>query len=318
MNYCPQGGYLVGGNLPLPTEPVDHDVVGLSRLGCNRLRCSECHAVVTSDVPTTGPRVYACRCRQWAQYCAESALDDPEPDPQTPNVPWRCEGHPIAELPMELDGVQVTAENVGELITRSLHGWTPPAAHPESKVGAYWAARMYVRFEKTSFADVVVRAAVAGLDDPDPGAIARAQYFFHLVPLPVGAQRALELLQGDRTPFAGVRCDLEGVRNDDTLEEGLWRVAAPFVPEPGAARDLAHAEALTPGKGSSAVYGALARGDAQWVADHVQDIARANPDLVERLAFVIRIYFKRALAKPVLDELNAIVSLSNDSVTSRS
>ena len=77
MNYCPQGGYLVGGNLPLPTEPVDHDVVGLSRLGCNRLRCSECHAVVTSDFPTTGPRVYACRCRPWAQHCADSALDDP-------------------------------------------------------------------------------------------------------------------------------------------------------------------------------------------------------------------------------------------------
>lgn len=302
LSYCPLGGYLVRGDLP--NEPVDHDVEGLSRLGCNRLRCGQCHESVRS-VLTGGVRQYECRCSHWTQQCAESPLDDPEPDQRTPSVPWRCEGHPRAELPMMLDGVEVTAANLTELITRSLHGWTPPGAHPEAKLGAYWAARMYVRFEKTVHADVVVRAAVAGLDAPDPLARARAQHFFYLVPLPVGAERALELLQGERALFAGVPYRIEGIAGDDTLEDGLWHLAAPLVAEAGAARDLARSRALAPGRPSRGIYHALARGDAEWLAAHLEDVARANPDHVESLAFAIRVRFGRVRAAPLLERLSA-------------
>lgn len=338
MNDCPLGGYLVSGKMPLPSEPVDHDVEDLPRLGCNRLRCQACKAVVRSAaglslrdsnekldaaqlhdvsdlstspllIPVSGFRLYLCRCSRHVQKNAEDALADPDPDCTTPNVPWRCEGHPIAQLPGDLDGVMVTAENLAELITRSLHGWTPPAAHPASKLGASWATRMHVRFAKTPWADVAVSAAAAALEDPDPQARARALHFFYFLPLAVGVHRGLELLEGERRLFAGVPYEIPGVTGDKTLEEALWRLSAPLVSSPGRARDLARAEALAPGKGSAALFAALASGDPGWVEEHVEEIGRANPEQVKTLGDVIRLRM-RAAAKPLLAKLNALAESS--------
>jgi hypothetical protein len=96
-------------------------------------------------------------------------------------------------------------------------------------------------------------------------------------------QRALSLLEGDRRLFARVPDEITEFGRDYTLEDTLWRAVAPLVGMPGRAQNLARTEALAAGKGSRALYDALAAGDSDWVTAHVEDMARATPDKVEDL-----------------------------------
>ncbi len=334
MNVCDLGGYVVDASVALPTDPIDHDAGSLPVMGCTRIQCSQCGAAVRSvagrnlrseetdlrqlyevEDLATSPAVYAiattrlylCRCRSWFEVQGSHALDDPDLEPPyAPNLPWRCAGHPIAALPHEFDGVTVTIENLGELVTRSLHGWTPPAARPEDSARSWWVARMYMRLAKTPWQDVVPAAAAACLDDADPQARARALQFFATTPLPAGIQRALELFDTDRPLFAGVPDPITAVRGDTTLDDTVWRVIAPLVSTAGRARELARTEAIAPGKGRPALYAALASGDAEWVAEHAEEIARATPARVDDLITMCRYRFPRHVpSKPVCDRLAA-------------
>jgi len=63
-------------------------------------------------------------------------------------------------------------------------------------------------------------------------------------------------------------------------------------------------DALGLGKGSSAVYLALAGGDPDWVTEHVEDIARINSTTVDALADAIRLRFPEHIPrKPVIARL---------------
>lgn len=334
MNVCDLGGYVVDANVALPTDPIDHDAGNLPVMGCTRIQCSQCGAAVRNvagrnlrsegtdlrqlyalEDLTTSPAVYAaaitrlylCKCRSWFEVEGNHALDDPDLEPAyATHLPWRCSGHPIAALPHDFDGVTVTFENLGELITRALHGWTPPAARREDKARSWWAARMYMRLAKTPSQDVVPAAAATCLDDADPQARARALQFFATTPVPVGSQRALELFDTDRALFAGVPDPITTVRGDTTLDDTVWRVIASLVRTPGRARELARAEAIAPGKGRLALYAALASGDAEWVAEHAEEIARATPTRVDDLIAMCRHRFPRHVpSKPVTDRLAA-------------
>jgi hypothetical protein len=122
--------------------------------------------------------------------------------------------------------------------------------------------------------------------------------FFDLFRLPEGAQRAIELLSGDRAGFAGVPDKFTTIGTGDrTLEMTLWRVAAPLVARPGRGRELARADALADGKGSSALCFALAVGDPEWLAEHAEAVARATPGQVAILEQVIRRDLPRSVAK---------------------
>jgi len=335
MNLCDLGGHVVDASVALPTDPIDHDAGSLPVMGCTRIQCRACGAPVRSvagrnlrgqdddlrplyeleDLASSSAvyaiattRLYLCRCRSYAEVQGSHALDDPELEPPyAPNVPWRCAGHPLAELPHDFDGVTVTAENLGELVTRSLHGWTPPTARPEDHGSSWWVARMYMRLSQTPWQGAVPTAAAACLDAADPQARARALQFFATSRLEVGTQRALELFDTDRRLFADVPDPITPVRGDTTLEDTLWRVLAPLVSTPGRARELARADALAPGKGRAALYAALASGDATWVAEHAESIARATPARVDELIKMIKYRFPRHVAaKPVCDRLAAV------------
>jgi hypothetical protein len=108
-----------------------------------------------------GFRLYLCRCRTWVQMNLEDALDDPDTDslPFRMALPWRCDGHPLAELPHEFDGVLVTADNLPGLIADATRGSVPPGAYPFDRSRTGWVARMRVRLEGTPWVDVVDRAA---------------------------------------------------------------------------------------------------------------------------------------------------------------
>jgi hypothetical protein len=306
MNKCALGGHLVDGATALPTDPVDHDDEALPILGCQRLRCAQCGKDVGSTTEG-GDRLYKCACRQAPIPRGNGlALDEPDADrPQ--NLPWACAGHPLAELPHDFDGVTVTADGIEALVLRSLGGWLPPGARAEDRARAYWVGRLYVRLQGTPHAAKIPAVCAAAMDHADVATRSRALQFFLSFPLPVGGERALALLGGDRALYAGVRDAVTEVREDGTLEETLWRLAGPLVPTNTRARDLARADALTPGKGSSAVYWYLTSDDAAWVAEHAEEIARATPARVKDLIKLCKYRFPKSVPqKPVVERLQRL------------
>jgi hypothetical protein len=341
MNVCYLDGFLVNSQLTVAKDPADSHFFGLAMLGCNRIRCKQCKAWIrsaaglnlakpsekidvaalyeTTDLATSPLliasalfRLYLCRCHTWSEG-SHRALNDPDADEtfQSPGLPWKCDGHPLVELPHPFDGIVIEDGNLAELVRRSLHGWTPPDAYTEDRPRALWAIRMYVRLAQTKWQDVVARTAVSCLDDPEPAVRARALQFFFSLELPVGMQRALELLEGDRKLFAGVPDEVTQVEADKTLEDALWRVVYPLMKKPGRALELARADALAPGKGRHALFAALASNDAAWVAAHAEDMVRANPTLVANLIKIIRARFPPGVPKgPVLEKLRALQTTS--------
>lgn len=342
-NFCHDEGYLVSGEEQLFVDPVDYDVAGLPIRGCNQLRCPYCHAMVrnvlgrsfrggilqgkpadlyaleelsTSPllVENKGSRLYLCRCMTWVQSIGTAMLGDPDPDPfSKPSVSWKCDGHPIVELPRDIDGVEVTPQNVGDVAARSLRGILPPRTAKKDMQGGYWAARLHARLAKTPWQQPIVAAALACMDDLDFEARTRALHFFLCRNISAGVQRAVELLDGDRVLFADVPDLVMDAYKDQTLEHTLWLLAEPLVAQPGRARELAQAEALTPGKANYPLYFALAGGDPEWVAAHVDELVSANSGAVDLLATAIRVRFPDRIAKkPVLDRLQGSASALGD------
>jgi hypothetical protein len=168
---------------------------------------------------------------------------------------------------------------------------------------------MYTRLEGSPWADAVARAVAANLESSEPGVRARAIQFFLHVDIPLGAQRAAALLEGDRKLFAGVPDPVTTIKADKTLEESLWRVAAPLVKTPGRVRDMARAEALAPGKGKEAVYTALAQFDPEWLSEHAEEVLRATPALGKDLILIVTACFPvKVPKKPVIDRLRALLT----------
>lgn len=337
MNLCLHGGQIVDGRTPLATDPIDHDAVeGLPIHGCNRLRCPMCGALVRSvkgdvrasagdvdlralyDLPdllssplleaAEGTRLYLCRCLSESESKFPRTLDENDP-PHAP-LPWRCEGHPIAALPHVFDGTEVTPDNVAALAESNIRaGDCPPGAFRDDQHGSFWAVRFYTRLKGTPWQPEVVRAALAVLADANANHLARSRalQFFDVLGLPEGAQRAVELLAGDRAGFAGVADTFTRMGTGDrTLEMTLWSIAAPLVAQAGRARDLARADALAPGKGSMPLFYALAKGDPDWLAAQLEAVARASPNLADDLEYVVGSQFRRQVKQQLLERLRAV------------
>jgi hypothetical protein len=149
-HYCGNGGYVGGAHVIVPDDPTDYQA-GSMVSGCNNLRCTTCGQPVRhrvgvecakvrsrlkalaetadwSTLPYVTPfppaRLYACQCTGWLEV-ALHACQDPDPDPTAgdPVLPWRCDGHPVATLPMEIDGVPFAEDtDYDALVTRVLGG----------------------------------------------------------------------------------------------------------------------------------------------------------------------------------------------------
>lgn len=62
----------------------------------------------------------------------------------------------------------------------------------------------------------------------------------------------------------------------------MFRVLAPYLPDSSRARDAFRDEALS-GRGSRAVYDGLSKYDSDWLIEHVEDVAKADPAHAEDL-----------------------------------
>ncbi len=319
MNRCARNGYLVNATYTLPSDPTDLDVEYLPTIGCSRIRCSACGAIVRNwsglafatkeDVPAstiaklyeltdlsasplihpTQPafRLYLCRCSCWLES-SEHALAEPDRDLFTdPHLPWHCDGHPIIQLPHDLDGERIaTRAELRAVADRGFRGDTPPRTRDPDRVRARWLVRLYVRLAPAD-ASIVLAAAVAALEDADPRARSLALRFLERVPSEDARARLFDLLQQRGELFVDVPDDNVLFKADSTLEDTAWRVVAPLVARADAPRTAARVAAQS-GRASRAIFDALAAHDSGWLVEHLDDIARAAPgragDLVDSLA----------------------------------
>lgn len=317
MNLCANSGYLVDASTTVPTDPTDFHVADLAVVGCNKLHCQRCkaeirHAVglafreradypekvltalyATADLATSALlhdsgqpwRLYLCKCNRWLET-AKHACDTPDPSDTDPQMPWECAGHPQITLPHDFDGVQIaTRAELHGLAVRGLRDFHPPRARAVDIPHSAWLCRLPARLDPDDAA-VVIDAALEALGDPDPRARARALELFSVVASDAARDKLMAMLGGDRSGFAGVPNNLTRWTTDKTLEESAWRVLAPAIANGGPARELARTDALA-GRASRVVFGGLALGDSEWLAENAERIARVAPNRVEDLVFGI-------------------------------
>jgi hypothetical protein len=211
MNHCDTGGWVVGPR-PLSDDPADYDVEWLPKLGCNRIRCRRCGCMVRSiagwrsrdtgpadvrafaaEIPmlyetadlTTSPRLepgknvrfYLCKCDYHEERDKHPLREKDTEWAISVVAKWECDGHPLMDLPRAIDGIVVTADNLGQLVRDALHGWLPPNVRETDKPRARWLGRLHARLAGTPFADIVAAAVSASSTDPDPAVRERAQQF---------------------------------------------------------------------------------------------------------------------------------------------
>lgn len=252
-------------------------------------------------------RLYVCRCGLWTEY-AESPLENSDPAPSDPNMPWRCAGHPEIALPYEFDGAHADSEaDLRALCQRALHGETPPGAHADDRRGACWAARLHGRLGGTPWQDAVAAAAAGCLDDPDVDTRARAIQFFALrFGLAVGMRRGVELLQTRPELYRGLANAYADGAADKTLEDSLLSVIMPMAGDDAGARELLRSQVLRAGQGRRAHYYTLAASDTAWLAEHAEEVARATPQQVAALITALSQFAPAGFdARPWVDKLRA-------------
>jgi hypothetical protein len=164
-NVCSNDGWVVDSR-ELPSDPVEHDAPILPKLGCTHLHCALCFQKVRSvggmifqhlgrpvDAqalydelgdskllePNQRYRVYVCHCAYHVEG-GERPLDDKEG--VQVGTQWNCGGHPVAELPHEFDGANVTVDNLAELVTKALANELPTNVRPGDRRAGVWAARL--------------------------------------------------------------------------------------------------------------------------------------------------------------------------------
>ncbi len=314
MNTCARSGYLVDSTSAMPADASVVQVERLPIVGCTKLVCDRCKAAVrnapgvafrtkeeqpgstlaalydTEDLASspllhaTRPkfRLYLCRCSRWLES-SEHACGEPDPDVFTdPQTAWHCAGHPPIAYPHDVDGVLLASDaELRDLGARGFDGFVPPATIEADAVRGNWLVRLRARLAPAARV-VLDEAAIAALEHPDPAARGRAIRYFFITEAEAGARRAIELLAGDRTRFA-VADPVTEVATDATLEQSLWRVAAPLARVDERARAALRAEGVS-GRAGRSVFSALAADDTAWLETHVEDLARAaGPGHVEVL-----------------------------------
>jgi hypothetical protein len=221
LHHCISGGWLFAGDGFVPADQADFRD-GVSMVGCNRLRCANCghpvrhrHGVECRNLqlrlidlmeaqdwdklaflrPSAG-RLYACRCTGWLETSMH-ALADPDADAGDPVLPWRCDGHPHASLPVDIDGVRFdSAGELDLLVERALSGWSPASAPPPGPwFPSAWLIRVRARLDGTRLAESMDRSVaqrvVAGL----PSTMGSALRFFCAYPRTTGFESVLDFAE---------------------------------------------------------------------------------------------------------------------------
>ena len=320
LHYCEDGGWVVAADITVPNDPTDYRS-GAAILGCSNLRCARCGAPVrnqagiecpglqahleqlaeTPDWATLpfvrpfGPgRLYACLCLGWLE-ASFHACDDPEPDASAgdPSLPWRCDGHPVATLPVTVDGEVIDADtDIAALVRRVLGGWSPDASPPPSPWSpTAWLHRLRRRLADLAVASQLAKAVALCLDDPlrRAGAIA----YYCGFPRDPGFARVVALAAGPGGLF---------LRSPTVVEDGeameywpAWALRCRLFSVRGKLDALDRAALAQ-------LQEALLRGDAGLEPEDIDGVRSvAGPWLAEQAGAIARADLSRTI--PILQSL---------------
>ena len=211
LNYCAEDGIVGPSDRDIPEDPGDYYLfAALSMVLCNNLVCDHCGVKVRNhgnlwpannrpldeaalyDTPdwtqsdqlvpaspdTEGFRLYACRCSAMVVATAQTMTSFADRDKIAP--PWRCAGHPVAELPMHFLGADLTPDTDWDaMVLSGLQRVYPPNPTAfEERVPLAFVVHLYIRLIGSPYAEKVSRAVAKLLASPDPLHRVNALYFF--------------------------------------------------------------------------------------------------------------------------------------------
>lgn len=307
-NLCANRGYLVGARRELPTDESDFSWDGRQpAVGCNRLKCSACGAMVRQrsgwlvdrDVVRVGApdyrvridelydrddwrslssvrpdetyRVYVCRCgfvTESGELALAFSTSDGIAGSQN-TIPWSCDGHRPVTLPFALDGeVLATEGDIVDKARRAFAGWLPSAL--VGPVHGTWTSRLYGRSSGTPFTSTIEALTVRSLSDADLNVRAGALRFLRTHRNPEGFAAAVELALARRAEFRG------SPATERELLETVARIYELDLVDVPALQQFVRTVALEPGNGDCVIE-ALAVRTPGWLRDSAEAIVRANP-----------------------------------------
>lgn len=323
-NYCDQGGWLVSDPIPVPDDPCDYWARGAgATLGCSRLRCQLCEAWVRSarevyvpDVasrlaelqasadwstlagaqPVAGLRTYACACTGWVET-ALNLTSPREPEPSDPDLPWRCAGHPLPTLPLDVDGLVVQADTDFEpLVSRVAAGWVPGGVQGHFRnFPGEWLCRLYLRLRGLPQAARLALAIARKMAGPDEFERGCGLLFYDRFPDAPGQEgvAALGLRDGGRGMLATSRVRFES----GFFHFSPLRVLRGRLSEGADLGDLqgpvvaACQAALLAGESRDdhANLATVAQHDDEWLASHAAEVVRAHPARLDGVLDLLRL-----------------------------
>jgi len=282
--HCVPAGSLVGARLWLPTEPFDY-VWG--RFGCNHLRCGACGQPVTSSLDAAKRcRSYACACQSRDEY-GHHVLGADAGQLHEFVTAWACAGHPALHLPVQLDGVAITAVGpFGPIVSQALAN--PPFVAPGYRTQSFWVQRLFRLLPAAAQQAQVGHAVAAELSNADARVARAVMDFFVDLPWAPGADQLAVVAERDRdrlraTPDPGSQISPASslyARILEAIEARLLvqRDGGGQVDQP--ALELAR-RALVAGEAATSMVFRVAARDPAWFCEHAAEIVRAQPAELE-------------------------------------
>ena len=318
LNYCLDGGLLIGTDDWLPTSPHEYNWGTFDpRIGCNHLVCGACgqevrhlEDVVVTDGEAIAParlyvvsdwlslpyiefkpelkgRLYACRC-QWHMQFGSTELNPPIPEPEWEfRSQWRCAGHPQFTLPGEIAGVHFNSQtDIESAVRAALAGELGVQPTRLAQIPGYLAIRLYPLLGDVGLGERMGKAVATGLTDPSPEVRRGALQFFYEFPNSPGAEQIAYVARDHRSLFAG-HIDPTDPRYD--LEEHLlrvleWRLANV---RDEVAIEVVRQELLA-GTRRQSLIRVLTAVDLHWVQHHAGDIVKSDPGILKKLIYALR------------------------------
>lgn len=279
---CVGDGILVEPALWLPDQLFDY---AWTSFGCNHLVCGQCGQLVRSEVLEDRlGRHYECACQARDEYGLHWLGSDNGRE-RGFETSWHCAGHPPLDLPVTLDGIEISDVGpVSSIVSRTLT--RPPFLAPGFAKLSFWVQRLYWLMVSESQRAQVGHAVAAHLASGDPLAARSALEFFRDVPSAAGADQVANLVTRDRARLLGTPDpDRPSVslyaRALETIEA---RISIVKKPVDRVALEVARASLLR-GEADDALILAVVRCDPHWVVQSAADLVRARP---ARLPFVLQ------------------------------
>lgn len=190
----------------IPPEPFDHGWgSGWNEVGCNNLRCNRCGGGVRWRLEEgKSDRNYECGCDGYSAHQAEPLKEYAGPE-HFFHGDWECAGHPALELPVVLDGVELSA--IGpyeEIVSRAL--LEPPFGPPgDGWSSTYWVQRLFHVMPTEAQKAMVGRAVAAALSSEDARLVRAALDFFSRTWNAAGREQLLVVANRDGDRLRAMR-----------------------------------------------------------------------------------------------------------------